>query len=131
MDEDYLQKIKKTLVVFLKERKRPHEMMLLGLVVRWEPLPVENTNSYDFTDLWHLNLFLPAETYATTARATFAEAEETIRATLNEITRSRGDNFISVNFEPELVDELTFDQEQLMEWLSETIEHQNPRKSIP
>jgi hypothetical protein len=127
MDDEYLRKIKNTLLVILKARNHPDEIGLLGLGVRWEPESVENSNYYEDDSLWCLRVFLPAEAYAKIDRESFSSAEDTILSTLNEISGSQGDRFISLSFSPELVDKLSFDQQQLMEWLDESLNN----KTVP
>jgi len=46
--------------------------------------------------------------------------KEIIKSALNEITAPQRDAFVSVSFCPELVDELSFTQEQLIDWLAES-----------
>lgn len=41
VEEEELDKIKKTLLVILKTRNQPSEIALLGLVNRWQPDEVE------------------------------------------------------------------------------------------
>jgi len=125
MDGEYLRKLKNTLLVILKERNHPNEIALLGLGVRWEPESVENSNFYDDDSLWRLNVFLPAAAYARIDHDSFSSAERTILSTLNEIGGSYRDRFISLSFCPELVDQLSFDQRQLMDWLSESLDNKN------
>jgi hypothetical protein len=122
MNEQTLQRIENTLVVILKARHHPNEVGLLVLAVRWEPRPIENNNYYDENSLWELNIFLPAEAYARMNRSNFSDSEEIIKSTLNEITRAQCDFFTSVSFCPELVDELSFSQEQLIQWLAESLD---------
>jgi hypothetical protein len=121
MNEEYLQRIKKTLLVILKAREFPNEVALLGLASRWEPQPVDNNNHYDNNNLWELNIYLPAEAYARMDQERFSESAEIIKSALNEIAGPRLDAFVSLCFCPELVDELTFTQEQLIEWLAEKL----------
>ena len=121
MDVEELDKIKKTLLVILKERNQRSEIALLGLV-RWQPEEVESNDSYEEDRLWNLKLFLPAEAYARSTGSFFSEASQVIRSTLNEVVRAQRDRFVYVEFFPELVDQLSFTQDQLMEWLEEAKE---------
>lgn len=119
MDAEDLQKIKCTLLVILKERKQPREIALLAMVNRWEPEPVESNDSYEQNQLWELRLYLPAEAYARFDSEFFSETGKVVRSTLNEVVRSRKDRFVSLEFFPELVDQLTFTQDELVKWLEE------------
>ena len=83
------------------------------------------TTITDENSLWELNIFLPAEAYARMDRNNFAQSEEIIKSALNEITAPQRDAFVSVSFCPELVDELSFTQEQLIDWLAESYGEQN------
>ncbi len=117
MDEGYLKQVKNTLLTILKARESPEEISFLGLAVRWEPRAVENENYHDDRSLWELNLYLPAEAYARMDADRLSKSADIIKVTLNEITRPEQNHFVSVSFYPELVDELTFSQEELIEWL--------------
>lgn len=121
MNEEYLKLVKNTVLVILKEREFPEEIGFLGLVVDWEPLSIENDNYYDERSLWELNLYLPAHTYAKMNADRLSKSADIIKATLNEITRPQRDHFVSVSFHPALVEELTFTQEELIEWLKEAL----------
>jgi hypothetical protein len=125
MNDEYLRKIKNTLLVILKARNHPDEVGLLGLGIRWEPESVENSNYYEDDSLWRMRVFLPAEAYAIIDRESFSKAEDTILSTLNEISAAQGDRFTSLNFCPELVDKLSFDQQQLMEWIDESLNNKS------
>lgn len=125
MDEGYLQRVRKTLLAILKARDLPTEIAFLGLAVRWEPRSVENNNYYDDNSLWDLNIYVPAEAYALMDDFRLSESAKIIKCTLNEITRPYLDQFVSVSFYPELVDELTFTQEQLIQWLAERLPSHN------
>ena len=122
MELEGLSKIKNTLLVILRERNQPSEIALLGLVNRWEPEEVESNDSYERDRLWDLKLFLPAQAYARSSNGLFSEASKVIRSTLNEVVSAQRDRFISVDFFPELVDKLSFSQDELMEWLDEAKE---------
>lgn len=121
MNDEYLKLVKNTVLVILKEREFPEEIGFLGLVVDWEPLSVENDNYYDERSLWELNLYLPAQAYAKMDADRLSKSADIIKATLNEITRPQRDHFVSVSFYPALVEELTFTQEELIEWLKEVL----------
>lgn len=123
MDTDALGKIKKTLLVILRARNCPAEIALLALVdQRWETEEVENNDSYDYRRFWELKLFLPAETYAISTPNALSQASDLIMSTLNEVVRANSDKFVRVDFFPELVNELSFTQAQLIDWLAEAKE---------
>jgi hypothetical protein len=122
MNEELLRKVKNTLVVMLREREAAEELLLLGSVVRWGLEPVSNTDMYDDDELLEARLFLPAQAFARLDSTDRNSAAQLIMTTLNEVTSSLGQRFVSLSFYPELVEELSFTQQELLEWLKRTLD---------
>jgi hypothetical protein len=130
MDEALLCKIKNTLLVILKTREEPAAVVVLGVTSRWEIVPI-SSDYRDDDESWGARLFLQAEAYARLRFDDRTRIEGIIGETLNEITRSLGNHFSWVQIGPQLVDELSETQTDLVQWVREAwpkqLERENAR----